>query len=312
MLFLPLHYPPPPPPYKMGLHLWMKKIPHTASPHDSVVVYPLCLSFSSHKMTLIIVHLVVLRRDTLLWEVETSGRERRQVWKHTHSGIKSGTDVKACYNVNVLGDLWGVFTFIFQWNKVVRNLIERERERSREESRRRGALLIMHGDCWWLDCLRPAARRSGEREREGGERGRLTDARLGILPSIERETRLCPGPFRQAPDPCSDTLVCVCVCVWHRFTHWKLWNPQTSVVMGGEKKIHSVGIFDILEIAPVVPENELGSSAFWGWSNLNNVKVNSRPVIYLASSSLCQQIYIIIFPQDLGKSGQYLSSPWHI
>lgn len=81
----------------------------------------------------------------------------------------------------------------------------------REEKERRekkGVLLIMRGDCWWLDCLRPAAWRS--REREGGERGRLTDAGLGILPSIERETRLCPGPFRQAPDPCPDTLVRVC------------------------------------------------------------------------------------------------------
>ena len=105
-------WPPLLPPYKMGLHLWMKKIPHTASPHDSVVVYPLCLSFSSHKMTLITVHLVVLRRDTLLREAETSGRERRQVWKHTHSGIKSGTDVKAYYNVNVLGDPF--FSSIYQ------------------------------------------------------------------------------------------------------------------------------------------------------------------------------------------------------
>lgn len=66
------------------------------------------------------------------------------------------------------------------------------------------ALVIMHGDCW-PDCLRPAARWSGEREREGGQRGRLTDARLGILPSTERETRLCPGPFRQAPDPHTNT-----------------------------------------------------------------------------------------------------------
>ena len=47
--------------------------------------------------------------------------------------------------------------------------------------------------------------RRGEGEREGGQRGRLTDARLGILPSTERETRLCPTPFRQAPDPYTHT-----------------------------------------------------------------------------------------------------------
>ncbi|CAB1419928.1 unnamed protein product [Pleuronectes platessa] len=56
--------------------------------------------------------------------------------------------------------------------------------------------------------LHGGAGRGREGAREGGERGRLTDARLGILPSIERETRLCPGPFRQAPDPCLPSFNC--------------------------------------------------------------------------------------------------------
>lgn len=183
----------------MSLHLQMKKIPFCIQSYLSTGQYRglslLSCSVSSHFPT----PCFRAKGGTLFMLTQGALRDKDQCGSeilHVKTDFffhRRRTDVNIRLYFCFLDSNWKLF--FLKWIQI-------------ERREKKGVLLIMRGDCWWLDCLRPAAWRS--REREGGERGRLTDAGLGILPSIERETRLCPGPFRQAPDPCPDTLVRVC------------------------------------------------------------------------------------------------------
>lgn len=68
-----------------------------------------------------------------------------------------------------------------------------------EGGRRWRAALIMHGDCWWLDCVRPAAQRRGGEQR-AGTRSRADSLTPVATFSHALKNRLdCAGPGPQTP-----------------------------------------------------------------------------------------------------------------
>lgn len=71
--------------------------------------------------------------------------------------------------------------------------------RSDEGGRGWRAALIMHGDCWWLDCVRPAAQRRGGEQRAGTRSRADSLTPVATFSHALKNRPDCTGPDPQTP-----------------------------------------------------------------------------------------------------------------
>lgn len=122
-------------------------------------------------------------------------------FRHTRYHLK---EVATPFSVeNILALFWRSLIAIGQIERLCRRRGKKRLERFSLGVMRAGggwrAALIMHGDCWWLDCVRPAAQRRGGEQR-AGTRSRADSLTPVATFSHALKNRLdCAGPDPQTP-----------------------------------------------------------------------------------------------------------------